>query len=75
MNLSNHARCRMNQRAISNDVLETVLSLGILKRAKGGAERIFFGKKQSQEAIHCYHRSIPDPPKGFIVTHLEKYMS
>lgn len=56
MNLSNHARCRMNQRAISNDVLETVLSLGILKRAKGGAERIFFGKKQSQEAIHDLKR-------------------
>jgi len=23
---------------------------------------------------NCYHRSIPDPPKGFIVTRPEKYM-
>ncbi len=51
MNLTNHARCRMNQRAISKDILEVVLSLGTFKGAKGGADKIFFGKKQSQEAI------------------------
>ena len=51
MDLTNHAKCRMDQRAISNDVLEIILSLGAFKGAKGGAERIFFGKKQAQEAI------------------------
>ena len=35
MNLTNHARCRMNQRAISKDILEVVLSLGAFKGAKG----------------------------------------
>jgi len=25
--------------------------------------------------LGCYHRSIPDPPKGFIVTHPGKNMS
>jgi len=48
----------MNQRAISNDVLEVVLSLGAFKSAKGDAEKIFFGKKQTQEAISDLKRII-----------------
>lgn len=48
----------MAQRAISNDVLEVVLSLGIFKSAKGSDEKIFFGKKQSQEAISELKRII-----------------
>jgi hypothetical protein len=48
----------MNQRAISNDVLEVVLSLRNFESAKGGAEKIFFGKKQSREAISELKRLI-----------------
>ncbi len=58
MNLTSHARRRMHQRAINNDVLEIVLSLGTFKSAKGGAEKIFFGKKKSQEAISELKRII-----------------
>lgn len=58
MNLTNHASCRMNQRAISKDILEIVLSLGTFKSAKGGAEKFFFGKKQRQAAISDLKRMI-----------------
>ncbi len=58
MNLTNHASCRMNQRAISEDILEIVLSLGTFKRAKGGAEKVFFGKKQKQAVISDLKRII-----------------
>ena len=58
MDLTEHARKRMNQRAIKNDVLEIVLSLGNFKNAKSGANKIFFGKKQSQKAIGDLKRII-----------------
>ena len=58
MNLTNHANCRMNQRAISKDIIENVLTLGTFKNAKGDAEKIFFGKKQSQAAISDLKRLI-----------------
>lgn len=58
MNLTNHASCRMNQRAISKDILEIVLAFGAFESAKGGAEKIFFGKKQSQAAISDLKRKI-----------------
>jgi hypothetical protein len=58
MNLTNHASCRMSQRAISEDILEIVLAHGTFKRAQGGAEKIFFGKKQSQAVISDLKRKI-----------------
>lgn len=58
MNLTNHAKCRMNQRAISKDILEVVLTLGTFKSAKNDAEKIFFGKKKSQAVISHLKRLI-----------------
>ena len=51
MNLTKHAKKRMNQRGISNSILEIVLNLGTFKNAKGEADKIFLGKKEAQNAI------------------------
>ena len=44
------------------------LEIDEIKRLKKGLD----SASQRISALACYHRSIPDPPKGFIVTHLKK---
>ena len=51
MNLTEHARKRMNQRAISSDLLEIAFFLGAFEKGSNGADKIVFGKKQCQQAI------------------------
>jgi hypothetical protein len=51
MQYTEHALARKQQRNISDTVIDIILNNGRITHAPGGAMKIFFGKKESREAI------------------------
>ena len=58
MNLSKHAKKRVNQRGFSNSTLNIILKYGSVKRAPGGARSVFFGKKEYQKIVSELKKTI-----------------
>ena len=51
MNLTQHAKERLEQRNISGDVLGIILKNGSITHASGGAMKIFLGNKEAGKMI------------------------
>ena len=58
MNLTSHASKRKQQRGFSYRIIEIVEQHGRRIPVPGGAEKIFFGKKESDKAISALKKMI-----------------
>jgi len=58
MQLTQHAKKRMNQRGISDFTLNIIMQHGRLENAPGGATALFYGKKEHQKTISELKRVI-----------------
>ena len=51
MNLTKHAKIRQRQRGMGQDILDIILRYGRVEYQKGDSEKIFLGKRESNEII------------------------
>lgn len=75
MKLTHHAKERMDQRNISDQVINIILNNGSISHVPGGAMKIFFGNKEASRIISELKNTIKmiEHAKGgaLIVTHEE----
>ena len=66
MKLTKHAGKRKRQRGFSRFSLDIIMECGRSEKAPGGATRIFFGRKEYQDAIEEFKKAIQmlDKAKG-----------
>jgi hypothetical protein len=66
MKMTKHANTRKSQRGFSKFVMDIILTHGKYKDARGGAMRVFFGKKEYQNIVTELKRAIQlmDKAKG-----------
>ncbi len=58
MQYTEHALARKQQRNFPDTVIDIILNSGRISHAPGGAIKIFFGKKESSEAILALKKTI-----------------
>jgi hypothetical protein len=58
MEITKHAQTRIQQRGISNMVLQIIENYGRVSYAPGGAEKIFFGKRECNRTINELKKAI-----------------
>jgi len=58
MQLTGHAQTRMQQRGIPALLLQIIEECGIVSNAPGGAQEVFFGKKEAVELVGHLKRII-----------------
>lgn len=56
MKKTHHAEVRMNQRGLSDSIIEIILSNGHQIQAPGGGVKIFFGKKEFAKIMNKIKR-------------------
>ena len=66
MRLTGHARKRKQQRGFSNLSIDIIRNFGRIEKAPGGVIKVFFGRKECQQAIREFKRAIQllDKSKG-----------
>jgi len=58
MEFTQHALTRKNQRNFSDESIEIILSHGRISHAPGGAIKVFFGRKESDQVVCDLKRTI-----------------
>ena len=66
MRLTEHAKIRKQQRGFTNLSIEIIQNFGRIEKAPGGAIKVFFGRKEYQQASREFKRAIQmlDKSKG-----------
>ena len=58
MRLTEHAKIRKQQRGFSNLSIDIIQNFGRIEKAPGGVIKVFFGRKEYQQACREFKRAI-----------------